>query len=549
MKGKTLLSFAIVLAMLAAIIPIAPIAAAPTPSMKIVFNDTATTTYDPAPPVCNNFVVTLKIFDVPAVPGVIQWMARIRWNPALLSLVGNPTEGTWLKNVGSTTFLYKNIIPGQIGEMTCILMVAASASGSGDLAYMTFHVDAVTYDPAGTWIEIYDSALVGSDGNPMAHDIVNGQLIWHPLPPTPPEAAFTPPTCTFVYVGDTVNLDGSSSTGGWDTIPVPGEYCPIQTYSWEIDFGNDGSIDLYLDGMQTSFVCLGPGDVAITLIVYAPDPTAPDTAPSYAPYNNPAYRDAHNTETHVIHQVPRPIGPNIDVYTNRGGTGPGIDPSTGLPYAYHAAWSDAFGPQEEVTVYAKVTYNDEPVENKPVGFEIVDPTGVSRDFRVAFTDANGIATTTFRIPWQGSNAEDMFGDWTIVGTVDIAGTIVKDICKFRFGYILSIRDVVVSNSPLKKMQNLGVAVDIQNISFDSKGKDAKLTITLYDECGVPIGVAWDSITVAAEDGMTSIYQIQIPSWAFVGTGHVYVNLFTNYPYFGGVPYCPEGEAIFIINKT
>jgi len=549
MKGKTLLSFAIVLSVMIAIIPIGSIAAVPTPAMKIIFNDTGTTTYDPAPPISTNFVVTLKIFDVPAVPGAIQWMARIRWNASLLDLVGNPAEGTWLKNVGSTTFLYKNIVPGQIGEMTCILMVEGSANGNGDLAYITFHVHGITYDPAGTWIEIYDSALVGSDGNPMAHDRVNGQLIWHPLPPTPPEAAFTPPTCTFVYVGDTVDLDASASAGGWDTIPVPGEFCPIQTYSWEIDFGNDGSIDLYLSQMQTSFICQGPGDAAITLIVYAPDPTAPATAPTYAPYNDPAFRDAHNTETHVIHQIPKPIGPNIDVYTQRGGTGPGIDPITGLPYGYHAAWSDAFGPQEEVTVYAKVTYNDEPVEYKPVAFEIIDPTGVARDFRTAFTDASGIATTTFRVPWQGSHAEDMFGAWTIVGTVDIAENKVKDICKFLFGYILSIIEVDVSNTPLKKGQFLGVAVDIQNISFDPLGKDAKVTMTLYDECGVPIGVAWDSITVAAEDGLTSIYQIQIPPWAFVGTGKVYVNLFDDWPNSGGTPYCPEGEAVFIINKT
>jgi hypothetical protein len=478
-------------------------------------------------------------------------MARIRWDASKLSLVGNPSEGTWLKNIpAATTFLFKNIAPGQIGEMTCIVMEAGkSASGTGDLAYMTFHVDATTYDPAGTWIEIYDSALVGADGFPIGHDRVNGQLIWHPLPPTPPEAAFTPPTCTFVYVGDTVQLNAATSTSGWDTVPVLGEECPIQTYSWEIDIGNNGNIDLYLSGVQAAFDCTEPGDVAITLIVYAPDPTAPDTAPEYAPYNDPAYRDAHNTETHVIHQVPKPIGPNIDVYTDRGGIGPGIDPTTGLPYAYHAAWSDAYGPQEEVTVYAKVTYNDEPVEYKPVAFEIIDPTGAARNFRTAFTDAGGIATTTFRIPWQGSNAESMFGPWTIVGTVDIAENKTKDICKFLFGYILSIREVLVSNSPLKKGQNLGVAVDIQNISFDSAGKDAKLTITLYDECGVPIGVTWDSITVAAEDGMTSIYQIQIPPWAFVGTGKVYVDLFHDWPNSGGTPYCPEREGIFVVKKT
>ena len=551
MKGKTLLSFAIVLSVIIAIMPIAPTAASPT-AMKIIFNDTGTTEYDPAPPACTNFVVTLKVFDVPDPPGCIQWMARIRWNAAYLSLVGNPVEGTWLKNIGSTTFLYKNIGPGVIGEMTCILMVVGKASGDGDLAYLTFHVDAVTFDPSGTWIEIYDSALVGVGGGPMAHDRVNGQLIWHPPNPTPPEAIFTPADCQFVYVCEDVTLDATASTPGTDTLPDPmGENCPIIWYRWEIDEDCDQIIDHVIEGPDpiAYYHCEREGDVCITLIIYAPDPTAPVTHPTYAPYNDQAFRDAHNTETHCIHQRERPVGPVIDVYTEKGGEGPGIDSITGQPFPYHTNWADAFGPQEEVTVYAKVTYGEEPVEYKPVGFEIVDPTGWSRDFRVAFTGADGIAHTEFRIPWQGSGAESMFGDWTIVGTVDIAEVKVKDICKFKFGYILSIIDVAVSNSPLKKLQLLGVAADIQNISFNPIGKNAKLTITLYDECGVPIGVTWDTITVDAEDGLTSIYNIQIPPWAFVGYGKVYVNLFTDYPYYGGTPYCPEGQDTFKIDKT
>jgi hypothetical protein len=41
----------------------------------------------------------------------------------------------------------------------------------------------------------------------------------------------------------------------------------------------------------------------------------------------------------------------------------------------------------------------------------------------------------------------------------------------------------------------------------------------------------------------------IPKWAFVGTATVYANLFNNYPYIGGVPYCPEDPAEFTILKT
>jgi len=543
MKGKALLSLAIVLSMLLAAIPIFPASASPT-SIEVIFQDTGTSTLKGPPPgIGDHFMVTLHVTDVPKPPGCVQWMVKIRWNPSVLNLASDPTEGPWLKSAGSTWFMFKAYNASHLPEMTCILSVVGAAEGSGDLAYLEFKV----LNIGSSLIEIYGSSLVTPEGTYIDHTIVNGNFELPPPPPTPPEAIFKPPTCTFVYVGDTVTCVGTASTGGWDTVPTAGEYCPIQSYSWEIDFGNDGSIELYLDGETAVFTCEGPGDVAITLIVYAPDPTAPNTHPDYAPYNDPAYRDAHNTETHIIHQILKPVGPSIDVYTARGGIGPGIDPATGLPYPYPTAWSDAYGPQEQVVIHAKVTYNDEPVEYKPVAFEIIDLNGQQRDYRVAYTDASGIATTEFRIPWEGSNAEALFGDWTIIGTVSISEQTVMDICKFRFGYILSIRGVTVSPSALKKCMNLGVTVDIQNIARASK--DTYLTITLYDECGVPIGVTYGVTTVDPEDGLVIAPTLHIPMWAFVGTGTVYVNLFTAEPQFGGVPYCPEGTAIFTILKT
>jgi hypothetical protein len=262
------------------------------------------------------------------------------------------------------------------------------------------------------------------------------------------------------------------------------------------------------------------------LTVTAPDPTPP-TAGSYI---------ETNSEKHVIMQVTPAVGPAIDVYTEKGGKGVGGD--------YPFGWSDAFGPQEEICVYAKVTYNDEPVEYKPVAFEVIDSNGTSRDYRTAFTNASGIAEVCFRIPWEGSDAELMFGDWSIVGTVDVAGQTVTDTVYFRFGYILSIRGITVTGSPLHKHESMTIDVDIKSISMTSK--NAFLTIVAYDECGVPIGLASNGIIVDPEDGMQLGYTITIPSWAFVGTGTVYVNIFTAQPHVGGVPYCSEDSTIFII---
>jgi len=523
MKGKTLLSFAIVVSIALAILPLAAVRASPT-SMEIYFENglhEITKAYG------SSFQVELRIVDVEQADPIVQWMARIEWDPAVLELVNPATdliEGSFMKNFGSTVFTYKPIIAGKIPEVTCGFLVVAEAYGTDDAAWITFRAKGFGDSP----VTIYGSDMLRGDGSSKDHTIVDGLVYVPPPPATPPNAEFTPADGSFFDVGTDVPLDGTASTPGIDTLPTV-HNCPITEYKWEIDVGNDGTIESTLYGATNSFHCDGPGPVGITLTVTAPDPTPP-TAPTYVD---------HNSEKHVIMQVTPSVGPAIDVYTEKGGIGPGG--------VYPFGWSDAFGPQEEVTVYAKVTYNVEPVEYKPVGFEMIDKDGTSRDYRVAYTDADGIATTSFRIPWEGSAAEAMFGDWSIVGTVSISEVIKTDTCYFRFGYIVSIRGIAVTGSPLKKGGTMTIDLDLASISMASK--DVILTIVACDECGVPIGLADGAFTVRPEDGVATGYTITIPSWAFVGTGFIYANVFTDYPSAGGVPYCPERSAVFIINKT
>jgi hypothetical protein len=283
----------------------------------------------------------------------------------------------------------------------------------------------------------------------------------------------------------------------------------------------------------------------VTLTVYAPDCDPSETHPDFK---------STDSVTNVIHILPPSLGPDIDVGTQRNGIGDfghflkGCDKDTGVeyppmgtpPFQTWTAMSDSFGPQELVTVCAKVSYNDEPVENKLVAFEVWDNHNNTVVYREAATNENGTACVSFRIPWMGAGAEGEFGAWLIIATVDIAEHVVMDKCRFRFGYLVYITGVAVDPASLHKLEDLGVTVTLGNIALTSK--DVFLTIVLYDECGVPINHFGTNVTVTPVSKICPEALLTIPKWAFVGTGRVYVNVFDYPPYEMGVPMCPENSA-------
>jgi len=526
MKGKTLLSLAIVATMILAALPIVAVKAVTDPTIEVCFEDGShEISYAP----CTNFTVDIKIFDTPA---ITQYIIRnITWDPTKLELKTGTEEdivqGTFL---GGTFLVSLGIESDRIAEVT-EARVSGTRSGSGLLFQVLFHCLA----PGDTTIHLEFAVLL--NGLVIVPSSTVDALVHQVAPPaTPPTAKIKEPLDgSTIFVCSYVTLDGSTSVDGWDTMGTlnpDGHACPITDWMWTLTFPNATVVVLHDEIIVDAFHCDGPGDVTITLTVTAPDWDLP-SAPTYVD---------HNSKTITIHQVIKPVGPAIDVITQKGPFPLGSTPNNN-PIGV----SDAFGPQEEVCQIAKVTYNDEPVEYKPVSFEKIDPHGIPREFRVAFTNASGIAMVCFRIPWEGSSAEDLFGNWTIFASVDVAQVVVTDSVIFEFGYIISIRDITVTGSPLYKGDTMTIDVDLKSISMVAH--DVLLTIVACDECGVPIGLTADFITVAAYDGWSAGHTITIPSWAFVGTGTIYVNVFTDYPSLGGVPYCPEQTAIFTILAT
>jgi len=521
MKGKTLLSLAIVLSVTMTLLPILRVSAVTT-NLKI------TPALVEDVPVGTNFDVNLEVQDVTE---LWSWMCVISWDPSVLSCV-SVSKGPFIPD--PVLWLAAPPNASAIPSLSCTSMTVPKTgyNGSGTLATIKFHVNAV----GETAITITGDYLLDPAKVLITHDTINGYFKLPPPPPTSPKAKFTPAHCTMVYVCDWITLDGRASTDGWDTLPDP-HSCPIEEYEWDIDFLNGTVITLHGDYIPDAFHCDGPGDVAITLTVYAPDPNPP---------SHPDYISV-DSATHTIHQVTRPVGVIIDVYTEKGGEGPGINPDTLLQFEYPTNWADAFAPQEGVTVYAKVTYNDDPVQNKPVAFEVKDETGEAVLFRTAFTDEFGIATIFFRLIWECNKTfAGKYEVWHIYASVSVSEVEQYDIVKFRYGWLVQV-DEIIAPTTAHKCEYIDIIVDINNICYTDK--TVTVTVVIYDDCGVPIGfdvlADW---TVQANDGLTPEFTIHIPKWAYLGTGTIYVNIYTHMPQLGGVPMCPETQKYIILSK-
>jgi hypothetical protein len=173
----------------------------------------------------------------------------------------------------------------------------------------------------------------------------------------------------------------------------------------------------------------------------------------------------------------------------------------------------------------------------------------------AFTNESGLAKVCFRIPWQANNGTSYFGNMSITGTVSISQVQVNDTVKFYYGWVLEINSVMITPTyptPVHREENplgktptyLTVNVTIcsymvyQTIPF-------YLEVTAVDVAGVPFGqykVYNDTLSPAKSIHMVGT--IDVPVWAYVGTGTLYVDLLNSTA--TGVPYCPEATAPFAI---
>jgi len=199
-------------------------------------------------------------------------------------------------------------------------------------------------------------------------------------------------------------------------------------------------------------------------------------------------------------------------------------------------------PQSQVTLFANVTYNYWPVSQKTVTFKVQDPSGKEWTTLTAVTNDYGVATVTFRMPWPWTNPESLFGEWKVTATVDVGDVVMVDTMTFHYDYMVHIWKVTTDKYEYNHGET--VAITIQYGTHAMQTYPALITVVIYDELGVPIGMATYQTKVGGAAYSTYknykvTLSITIPNFAYAGIATIHVNAFDKDPVLGGVAWCPE----------
>ncbi|NWG10795.1 hypothetical protein HXY33_03465 [Candidatus Bathyarchaeota archaeon] len=229
------------------------------------------------------------------------------------------------------------------------------------------------------------------------------------------------------------------------------------------------------------------------------------------------------------------IGRVIDVYTQYpdpfGGQGP-------------AQPSDMFWPQKEVHLFALVTYNEWPVQQKPVSFEVRAPDGTIMTILTGVTNETGVAHVSFRMNWPCENPEDLFGVWTVVATVDIACIVVNDTLQFHYDYLVHFTKVTTEFPEYGHCAYMNIIVEFT--SHAQQEYWVIIAVTLHDELNYPVitGTVYANVTIGGAVFCTpeeydADFTIHVDKSVAAGTAIIHVSALTNFPFDLGTALCPE----------
>jgi hypothetical protein len=374
---------------------------------------------------------------------------------------------------------------------------------------------------------------------PYSGVVMNAVLVTMPPPPYPAtqNIVYSP---TFPFAHQTTTFTVTQTAPGWNELAL----CPITSVT--INYG-DGSPSntTATSGTPPSVVFnhafANPGTYNVAYDCYAA---------GMAVWGSLAWTNQTVKVTVLalvstgidVYEVREPLYPGDTINGTTSGKGAGMP---GRPY----------DPQALVHLEAYLQYNSEPVFEKIVCFQINVTQGPAKGqcilYRTCLTNDSGYADIWFRIPdlSQGYGGPTyLFGNWTVFVSTTMCQITYQDNMTFTMGYILTLKNMLAVNSPVKRLQYINFTVSVTNIDWATV--KATMILVVYDNNEVPIGQVLVTVYVpgpATLGSLTTTYYIglTIPKYAYVGLSMGYINLLTGLPALGGLAFCPEVSASFL----
>lgn len=216
--------------------------------------------------------------------------------------------------------------------------------------------------------------------------------------------------------------------------------------------------------------------------------------------------------------------------------------------------ADMFEPQKKVCMWAEVLYNLWPVQSKVVTFEVRTPTGETLVVLTAMTNESGIAFASFRIPWScnmSENEEWLCGVFTVVASVDIACTVVKDWLWFHYDWRIRWKweETWTDKGSYKHCETIHIHVE-----WKSKSQQVRpvcITCVLKDELQVPHGFDIWCTTVSGAEWCTykqyyADFYIHVDKNVFAGTATIIINGLDCLPWDCGWAVVPQFEPALTV---
>ncbi len=194
-----------------------------------------------------NFTISITVTNV---TNLWSWVVGISWDPNVLTLIGSPHEGPFLKASGQTLFLPLPAVNGTIKELSSTLLSLASASGSGVLATLEFNITKETIDSPITLSNTTLLTPATSGSNLSIYHLVENATVTLRLGKSPVANAGPDQT---VNQGTQVVLNGSQTSSS----------DPNANYTWLF---SDGTLKT-LQGKIVNYTFNTPGTYDIVLLV------------------------------------------------------------------------------------------------------------------------------------------------------------------------------------------------------------------------------------------------------------------------------------------